>query len=233
MRWPEDREARRRLVEALLDWVVALDRAEPEPEGIDPSAGPGLPDLYSALAEVEALRREVTLQGRTFSRLADASKETSAGLAHLARGTSAEIEERLAEAQRTGRREVIECLLQTREGMARSLDVARRLEHRMGGGLLGGKTRRAAFTALVRALEMNLEASDETLRELDVRELRCAGSAFDPQTMRAVEAAGPEEGEPGTVVATRRSGWIEGDRVLRHAEVRAVPANTKPEDDER
>ncbi|MFV1958350.1 MAG: nucleotide exchange factor GrpE, partial [Planctomycetota bacterium] len=109
--------------------------------------------------------------------------------------------------------------------------VARGLTRRMAGGWLGGRARGEAFTALVRALEMNRESVDETLRALDVHELRCEGEAFDPESMRAVEAAGPEEGAPGTVVATRRPGWMEGGRIYRPAEVRAVPARTAEEED--
>jgi len=37
MRWPEDPESRRRMVEALLCWVEELHRTEPVPEGIDAS----------------------------------------------------------------------------------------------------------------------------------------------------------------------------------------------------
>ena len=226
MKWPKDPDARRRLCEALLDWVAALEEAEPTPAGLDPSIEAEVPDLHTALGEVEALRREIKLQGRTFARLAEASEDVSARVKGLHEAGDEQILADRDAARRDGRREVIEALIETREGLGRSLASAHALEPHLVRGWFGARARGVAAASLVRALAMNLEAADAALRDLDMRELRCEGESFDPRTMRAVEVADASEGAPGTVVAVRRSGWLAGERVLRHAEVRAVPAKT-------
>ncbi|MFV1958349.1 MAG: hypothetical protein ACC662_02935, partial [Planctomycetota bacterium] len=108
MRWPDDAPARKRLADALVAWVAALDEAEPEPEGVAPSTCAAWPDLYRALAQVEALRREIGIQGRTFARLAEASQATSDAV-------TARLEGERAEARREGRRDVLEHLLEAHE----------------------------------------------------------------------------------------------------------------------
>lgn len=224
MRWPDDPDGRRRLSEALLDWVAALDEAEPRPAGLDGSAEAELPDLATALAEVEALRREVALQGRAFARLADTSQQVAeAWEARRSQEEQAETSA-AARARDEGRLEAIEGLLGAREGLERSLRTARALRPHVLRGWLGARAREAAFASLLEALTLNLGTADEALRELDVREQQCVGHAFDPETMRAVEAATEEEGAPGAVVAVVRPGWTAAGRVLRPAEVRAVPA---------
>jgi molecular chaperone GrpE len=227
VRWPPGSEARRRLVEALLDWVGALEEAEPLPEGVDPSGPAEIPDLYAALSHLESLRREVSLQGRTFSKLAESTGKVSESLEGLAREEDAD--RGLEEARAAGRREVLVRLLEAREGMARSLRASREVEPHVRAGPFAARRRREAFASLRRALEMNLEAVDEALRDLDVREIVSEGAAFDPECMRAVEAADRAEGPPGTVVAVIRPGWRDGHRVLRAAEVRAVPGEVRKE----
>jgi molecular chaperone GrpE len=96
----------------------------------------------------------------------------------------------------------------------------------MAGGFPGAAVRREAFGAITAALRMHVEALDEALRDLDCREIPAQGRPFDPSRMRAVEAARPDEGEPGSVVEVVRAGWIRGDEILRPAEVRVVPAAT-------
>jgi molecular chaperone GrpE (heat shock protein) len=213
MRWPEDPESRRRMVEALLGWVEELHLTEPVPEGIDASCDEEVPDLHGTVAALEALRREVGIQGRAFSKLAEASRR----------------EEKHAEedARRAGRLEVLSKLLEARDRFARNLAVFGRQEGLLSGGFPGGSRRRAAAASFKEGLVLSRDAVDEALRSLDCREIPAEGRSFDPRTMRAVEAAGAGEGKPGTVVEVIRAGWLAGNEVLRPVEVRAVPEEVK------
>jgi molecular chaperone GrpE len=215
MRWPADPELRRRMVEGLLDWVAGLEQTEPPPEGVSPEPAGEVPDLYSALAALNALKHEVGLQGREFRRVAEAVEKGAEAPAQQVPDPEEE--------RRTGRREVVSRLLEARDRATRVLETARSVEARMAGGWFRAAARREAFASVVSALRMHRDALDEALRELDCREFVAAGSPFDPERMRAVERAGPEEGEPGTVVEVVRSGWLFGEALLRPAEVRVVP----------
>jgi molecular chaperone GrpE len=217
MTWPADPDLRRRMVEGLLDWVAGLEEAEPPPEGLAPEAPGEVPDLYSALAALHALRQEVGLQGREFRRVAETLERDAAPPPEPDRESE----------RQAGRREVVERLLEARDRADRVLGSARAVESRMARGWPGAADRREAFASVLTALRMHLDALDESLRELDCRELAAAGRPFDPGRMRAVERAGPEEGAPGTVVDVVRSGWLLGEECLRPAEVRAVPGTVK------
>lgn len=220
MRWPKDPESRRRMVEALLGWVEELDRTEPVPEGIDASCDEEVPDLHGTVAALEALRREVGIQGREFSKLAAASRREE---------QHAEEDERrrLRDERQAGRLEVLLKLLEARDRFARVLAVFSRQEGLLAGGFPGGSRRRAAAASFREGLALNCDAVDEALRSLDCREIPAKGRSFDPRTMRAVEAAGAGEGEPGTVVEVIRAGWLAGNELLRPVEVRAVPEEIK------
>lgn len=203
------------MVEGLLDWVAGLEEAEPSPEGVDPELAGPVPDLVSTLSVIEALRKEVGLQGREFRRVAEVV-EASAGTEEP-EGPDPE------EERRRGRRQVILGLVEARDRADRVLGTARAVEPRMARGFPGGAARREAFASVLTALEMHRNALDETLREWDCRELPAAGRRFDPERMRAVEKAEAEEGPPGTVVEVVRAGWLCGADLLRPAEVRVVP----------
>ncbi len=220
MRWPEDPESRRRMVEALLGWVEELHHTEPVPEGVDANCDEEVPDLHGTVAALEALRREVGIQGRAFSKLAATSKREE---------EHAEDDERrrLRDERRAGRLEVLSKLLEARDRFARILAVFERQEGLLAGGFPGGSRRRAATASFKEGLILNRDAVDETLRSLDCREIPAEGRSFDPRTMRAVEAAKAGEGKPGTVVEVIRAGWLAGNEVLRPVEVRAVPAEIK------
>jgi molecular chaperone GrpE len=226
MRWPDDPDLRRRMVEGLLDWVAGLEAEDPLPEGVDPALAGPVPDLHGAVAALESLRREVGLQGRAFRQVSEAVRETAD------RVERAREEERAApkadpdEERRAGRREVLSRLLDARDRAARVYATALAVAPRMAGGFPGGSARREAFSAVSTALRMHVEAMDEALRDLDCREIPALGRPFDPARMRAVEAARPDEGEPGRVVEVVRAGFFHGDGILRPAEVRVVPGVT-------
>ena len=224
MKWPRDPEARRRLVDALLTWVEELDRVEPLPSGIDSEVRADLPDLRTTVSALLALRNEVAVQGRAFSRLADASRMTRDDAQKTARE---EDRERSRRDRAEGRREVLSHLLDARDRIARTLGIFERQASLLTGGFPGARRRREAVAGLLPGLRMNLEATDEALRGLDCREIPAEGRPFDARVMRAVEAAGPEEGESGAVVSVLRSGWFAGSEILRPAEVRATATTTK------
>jgi molecular chaperone GrpE len=52
-----------------------------------------------------------------------------------------------------------------------------------------------------------------------VRPLAAVGRSFDPHTMHAAEVANDREAAPGLVVGELRKGFLQGDRLLRPAEV--------------
>jgi len=68
-------------------------------------------------------------------------------------------------------------------------------------------------------MAMNLQRLDDILARRGVRPLRVLGLRFDPQTMHAAEA-GPDPGQAdGLVLAELRRGFVQGQRLLRPAEV--------------
>lgn len=212
---PETRRAVQDRVEAMLD---GLDAGAAPPEGIAAAIledDAATPDLYSLLAQMTALTREVQLQGRAANRM---SSEV-AQLVQQVSESAAQLPARTAAARRDAQAELLGDLLDVRDRVARDLDDARRRLDSFRG-FFARVGSRAVVEAIVRGNELALERVDEILRRHGVHEIARAGEPFDPDVMRAVETEARADVAPGTVTEVVRRGWRTAERMLRHAEVR-------------
>lgn len=220
---PETRQAILARVEAALD---RLDGDAVPPAGIVPEllgddAAP--PDLYSLLAQMTALTREVQLQGRAANRM---SSEVAQLVQQVASLTEGQIATRVAAARRDAQTDLLGELVEIRDRFARARDEARRRLDSFRG-IFTRLGSRPVVEALLRGNELALERLDETLRRNGVHEIVCEGQPFDPATMRAVETEVRPGVAPGTVTEVVRRGYRSADRILRYAEVRITSGETR------
>lgn len=216
-------DARARLRELVVQWLDDLDTPEPPPEGVAPDvlgSAPEAPDLFTLLAQLTALTREVQLEGRATNRL---HADLTAAMERVAQSvTPADaVARRLTEARREGRHEVIGELLDVRDRLTRGLDEAQRRLAALRG-LRGRLGQRPVLAALVEGTTLARERLDDALRRLDVHEIACHGEPFDPTLMRAVEVVTSAAEPPGTVLEVFRPGYTSNGRVLRFAEVKVA-----------
>lgn len=214
-----DPEVRRTIlarVEAALD---RLEIAEVPPEGIAAAlleADAPAPDLYELLAQMTALTREVQLHGRAANRM---STEVNQLVQQVSAISEGQISARASAARRDAQAELLGELLDIRDRFARGREEARK---RMDSfrGFFARLGSRPIVEAILRGNELALERLDETLRRHGVHEIPCAGEAFDPSTMRAVERDVRDDVRPGMVTDVLRRGYRTAERILRYAEVK-------------
>lgn len=220
---PETRRAILARVETALD---RLDAAGELPAGIarelDDGAQP--PDLYTLLAQITALTREVQLQGRAANRMSAEVAQLVQQVASLSEG---QIAARVAAARRDAQADLLGELVEIQDRFARGRDEARRRLDSFRG-LFTRFGSRPVVEALLRGSELALERLDETLRRHGVHEIVCEGRPFDPATMRAVETEVRPGVAPGVVTEVVRRGYRSADRILRYAEVRITTGETRP-----
>ncbi len=209
-----------------------LHEPEPAPAGIAPefllSKAEAAPDLFSLLSQLTALTRETQLQGRATNRLHTQLGETLGKLTEQQSNPAPPevIAQKLAEARRETRREMLAELLEVRDRFTRSLDEAQR---RLNGlsGLRARFGQRPVLEAVLAGNSLARERLDDLLRRLDVHEIACQNKPFDPSLMRATEVSQTTTAAPGTVLEIIRPGYTCNDRVLRFAEVKVVADTTK------
>ena len=208
-----------------------LHEPEPAPAGIAPeflSKAEAAPDLFSLLSQLTALTRETQLQGRATNRLHTQLGETLGKLTEQQSNPAPPevIAQKLAEARRETRREMLAELLEVRDRFTRSLDEAQR---RLNGlsGLRARFGQRPVLEAVLAGNSLARERLDDLLRRLDVHEIACQNKPFDPSLMRATEVSQTTTAAPGTVLEIIRPGYTCNDRVLRFAEVKVVADPTK------
>jgi hypothetical protein len=213
-----------------LGELAELDEPEPAPAGIAPevlsevlSNAEAAPDLFSLLSQLTALTRETQLQGRATNRLHTELGETLGKLTEQqSTPTPPEvIAQKLAEARRETRSEILAELLEVRDRFTRSLDEAQR---RLDGlsGLRARFGQRPVLEAVLAGNNLARERLDDLLRRLDVHEVVCLHKPFDPSLMRATEVSQTNTAAPGTVLEIIRPGYTCNGRVLRFAEVKVV-----------
>jgi len=205
-------------VEAALD---RLDDVDAPPEGIaaaflDENSGEPPPDLYSLLAQMTALTREVQLQGRAANRL---SSEVTQLVQQVSASSEGQVAARVSSARREAQADLLGEILDIRERFARGGEEGRK---HLGSfrGLFARFGSRPVVEALLRGSELALERLDETLRRNGVYEIAAKGEAFDPNTMRAVERDVRTDLAPGLVTEVQRRGYRTAERILRYAEVK-------------
>lgn len=210
----------------LARFADYLDRAaDPaDPTQGEPGGEPGgdlgpAPDLFTLLAEVAALKNEVKLESRQVKSALDQFREAF-DLVRQAQTRLVEGESQRVEAERQARqgaeRDLLLELLDLRDRLQAGYDQARRYHP----GWLHRRNRADAFIGgMAQGLGMNLKRLDDTLARRGVRPLPVMGRRFDPQTMQAAEAGRDPTQPDGLVLAELRRGFVQGERLLRPAEV--------------
>lgn len=254
-----DRQTILRRFEAWLD--EAQEEEEP-PEGLAAeilsalTSGTDEPpdgrcDSYSMWAAVTAATQEVKLQGRSFKQLSDTLEPLSRlpgsveAVLQAHQSAAAEIE-RQAEAR--ARRQVLDLLLDQRERLGRGLAAASQSAAKMREApraswldRLRSKHKEAvrweleAVTALENGYRLSVEAFDDALAEMDVREIDCLDQPFDPRTMNAAAVEETDRVPDGTVVEVYRRGYEWKGEVYRAAQVKVTRLPARPvngDDDE-
>ena len=220
-------ERRQRLLATVQTWLDDLDQAEPAPSGLAPdvlSSPEPVPDLFSLLGQLSALTRETQLQGRATNRLHTELGQALDRLTEQAaqsQPAAADHTRQLGQARREARTELVSELLEVRDHLSRNLDEAERRLASLSG-LRARLGQRPVLEALVEGARLARERLDDLLRRLDVYEIGCLNTPFDPGLMRATAVSRTTGAAPGTVVAVLRPGYTCNGQVLRFAEVEVV-----------
>jgi hypothetical protein len=204
--------------ELLQRFERCLDAAmtdEEPPAGIpaaileDPGSAAPVTDWTAVWSAMTALTQEVKLQGRAFKQLSE----------NLA-----------ADAERRGRRDALDGLLEVRERLLRGLDTVaarptvrpglldrlfprrwREIEHALG-----------VAAALEEGYRLGLAHVDDLLFRYEVRPMECEGRPFDPRRMNAVDVEERVDVAEGTVLSVYRAGYECKGEVYRPAHVRVA-----------
>jgi molecular chaperone GrpE len=244
-----DREEILRRFETLLDTALAGETA---PAGIDAeilesvlndsdSTPPGT-DAYALWSAMTALTQEIKLQGRAFQELNRTLVTQTEKTAEELRAVYTERERTVRrDAERRSRRELLGALIDLRDRLARGRESAGAKEREMaaaksagwfartffGKGSGNGSGKRVgadaeALEALIRGYELGIERLDQTLEECQAKEIRCAGEAFDPRRMNAIDSEESAAVAPDTVLEVYRSGYEWEGEVFRPAQVKVA-----------
>jgi molecular chaperone GrpE len=222
----------------LVDAALAAEEA---PAGIDPAIVAALPDepggeavdAYALWAAVTSLTQEVKLQGRAFQELNHTLQAQTDRLLEELRSSYAARESSVRrEAELRSRKESLTALIDLRDRLGRGRESVRAHEQapRKDAGWLGrlwsppDTSGADALGALVRGYELSLERLDQTLEELNAREIRCDGELFDPRRMNAIDSAESSAVPEGTVLEVYRSGYEWNGEVFRTAQVKVARA---------
>ncbi len=202
-------------------------------------------NAYDLWAAMTRLGHEVKLQGRAFAALreqlantgapeADDIKETVSSAVEQAFGVFQEQmrdAERRAEAarQRANRveEELLAALADVHDRLARSVETARRNASRKSWIDRLFSHESGALDSLIEGQELALRRVADELARLDVREIPVLGTAFNPETMRAVAMDSSGAAPDGTVTAVLRGGWSRGGDIWRVAEVMVAKTTGK------
>ncbi len=176
-----------------------------------------VPDLFTLLAEVAALKNEVKLESRNLKSALDefrglyaALREANTSLAD----EQARCREQVQLLGQQAQKELLLDLLDLRDRLQAGHDQALRFRP----GRLGGRGAVRFIASMAEGMAMNLRRLDETLSRRGVRPLTALGQ-LDPHTMHAAEFANDPAQAKGLVVDELRKGFHYQDQLLRFAEV--------------
>ncbi len=207
--------------EALMGRFEAWLQEVPEPPAAPPAPAREVPDLYSLLGELAALKQEVRMQARAVHGAtraaedsAEALREALAGREDELAGLAENLKSMIPAARRDARASVLVELVRVRESLERVCEAADRssLPNRPWLGAA-----RRQIEKMARAVRLVLAEADDALRRLNVVPVVAVGEPFDSRTMHA--AGRSAQGAPGTVTTVLRQGYRAGDGLLQLAEV--------------
>ncbi len=230
------REEILRRFERWLDGALA---AEEPPRGVEAEIlaaavgaqeGPAPDTAYSVWSAMTALTQEVRLQGRSFKELNETLGSQAERMAERERDVL------VRETERRCRKESLGVLIDLRDRLGRGLEsvrasggeiskaarpgwLARRFARPVDGGAAD-----AAIAALQKGYELGLDRLDQTLEELNAREMPCEGLEFDPRRMNAVDRQESSAVPEGTVIEVYRRGYEWNGEVFRTAQVKVACA---------
>lgn len=207
-------------------------------EGEEGDAATRRADSYSLWAAMTALSQEVKLQGRAFKELTETLGVQTARTVEELRAAHRERERDLErDAERRSRKESLNVLVDLRDRLGRGIESLRAAERELvspaAPGLLNRLFRMPApcrpdprIPALAKGYELALERLDQALADFNAHEIRCAGEAFDPRRMNAIDREESSVVPEGTVLEVYRSGYEWNGEVFRPAQVKVscVPA---------
>jgi molecular chaperone GrpE len=213
-----DAEAKERLID---EFRACLEDWEPADGSSSDAAGDGpAVDLALLFAELSVLRNEVRAEARQFKTALDDMRALTELLSEQNRRLTHDLE-RAREAEKTVQRQAERRLLLD------MLDVRDRIGAAMGvfsayrPGLLArlapAETRLAQ--GLGEGIALTLRRLDDALAERRVRAIEAVGGRLDPNTMHAIGSAMDADHAPGEVLSEARRGYMQGDELLRLAEV--------------
>lgn len=213
-----DAEAKEHLIDefraCLEDWEPA-DGSACNAEGDGPVV-----DLALLFAELSVLRNEVRVESRQFKTALDDMRALTELLGEQNRRLTRDLE-RAREAEGTALRQTERRLLLD------MLDVRDRIGAAMGvfsayrPGFLSrlAPTETRLAQGLGEGIALTLRRLDEVLTERRIRAIEAVGGRLDPNTMRAIATAVDADRAPGEVLSEARRGYMQGDELLRLAEV--------------
>ncbi len=239
--------SREEILRRFEEWLDGALAAEEPPRGVDAEilaamaggsegrARPAPTADYSLWAAITALTQEVKLQGRAFKELNDTLGSQASRMAERERDLLRETECRC-------RKEVLGVLIDLRDRLGRGLESVRASEAEVSKAARRGWRARlvsradedaagATLAALKKGYELGLDRLDQTLEEFNAREIPCAGQAFDPRRMNAIDRQESSDVPEGTVVEVYRSGYEWNGEVFRPAQVKVscAPAGEENE----
>lgn len=207
---------RSEIVRRFEQWLDTAMVEEGPPQGIPPEllSGEVQPECsptnwHTMWAAMTALTQEVKLQGRAF-------KQMSESLA--------------ADAEKRGRKESLDALLEMRERLLRGLASVhshQELQPCFWDRIFTSRWRQVEHAlSVVRALEegyrMSLGYLDDLLFRFQVQPIDCQGHPFDPRSMNAVDVEETDQAAEGTVLFVYRPGYQWNGELYRPAQVRVA-----------
>ncbi len=204
--------------QALLERLAAYLDREPTHEVEAEPAGE-IPDLFTLLAELAALRTEVKLESRQVKSALDQFSEFFDILRDAHRRLQDDLDrqrDRAAAERREAEQSLLLELLDLRDRLQAGQDQAERYQP----GWLARQGGADRFVAgMADGMAMNLRHLDGLLESRGVVTIETLDQAFDPHTMQAVDIAHHPDRPAGLVVGVARAGFLRDGRVLRLADV--------------
>lgn len=230
--------SREEILSRFEEWLDGALTREAPPAGIDaeilaavtanPAGATDGSGEYAVWSAITALTQEVKLQGRAFKELNTTLGAQADRARDDLRSEFGERERMLQrQAEQRSRKEILHALLDIRDRLERGLDSAKtgaaRLRHKSWLQRLAGPDPDPgieAIQALMKGYELGLERLDQTLSDMNVREIRALGEPFDPRRMNAIDKQASATAAEGIVLEVYRSGFEWNGEVFRPAQVK-------------